>query len=48
MNKIELGERLATVEQARAIAKFLDYELTELHLTMPDLYPAPPIRQHVA
>lgn len=43
LSKIELGLRAPTREQARAMAKFFDYELTELHLTMPDLYPAPPL-----
>lgn len=40
-NKIELGQRIPTTEQATEIAKFFEYELTELHLLYPDRYPAP-------
>ncbi len=45
LQKIELGERSPTIEQAHALAKFFEYELTPLHLTMPELYPAPAFRQ---
>ena len=33
LNKIELGQRSPTREQAGAIAQFLNHELTEVHLT---------------
>ena len=44
--KIERGERIPTREQARDLAQYFllkgrDYALTELHLSMPDVYPAP-------